>query len=152
MNKNVVIIIVVAVLLCAGVAGGAFWWVQQSKTPAAAPAATQMDENQYSYITLDKVVVMLRTNSETPRAQNYYMSLDLVFRSDKKHEKSVKSDLPMLKGVAVRTLSKIDVEQAKAMSIDEWTDLLRREMMATYEDRPQMRGFDQVLVSRLIIE
>ncbi|WP_455555987.1 flagellar basal body-associated FliL family protein [Comamonas sp.] len=150
MNKKLSIIIVTAVLLCAGMAGGAIWWVQQQSASAAVPVAPRIDESQYSYVTLDKVVVMLRTDQA--RAQNYYMSLDLVFRTDKTHEKTVKGDLPMLKGVAVRTLSQINVEEAKAMSIDTWTDLLRREMMAAYETRLHLRGFDQVMVTRLIIE
>lgn len=150
MKKSIGAIIAAAVVFCAAMAGGAFWWVQQHSGAAAVPAAPQMDGSQYSYVTLDKVVVMLR--SESARAQNYYMSLDLVLRTDKPHEKSVQADLPMLKGVAVRALSKVEVMQAKAMSIEAWTELLSQEFMGAYEDRLPMRGFDQVMVSRLIIE
>lgn len=152
MNKSVGIIIGVALLVCAGAAGGAWWWVQQqgaATTPVVSTAA-KLDASQPSYLTLDKIVVMLRPDPE--RTQNTYVSLDLVFRTDKSHTKEVKGELPMLKGVAVRTLSKVDVVQAKAMTIDEWTDLLSLDLMAAYEQQQSRRAFDQVMVSRLIIE
>lgn len=150
MNKKLLIIVGVLVLLFAGLAGAGFWWLQQSAGGGRVEQAPEVDAKQPSYVTLDKIVVMLRTNSS--RSGNYYLSLDLVFRTDKKHEKAVKADLPMLKGVAVRTLTQVDVEQAKAMSIDEWTEVLGRDLMAAYEGRMAMRGFDQVMVTRLIIE
>ena len=152
MNKSVGILIGIVVLVCAGAAGGAWWWVQQKggTTPAASAAAVKLDASQPSYLTLDKIVVMLRP--EPDRAQNTYVSVDLVFRTDKAHAKEFKGELPMLKGVAVRTLSKLDVAQAKAMAIEEWTDLLNRDLMAAYEQQLSQRAFDQVMVSRLIIE
>lgn len=151
MNKNIAIIIVCAVLACAGIAGGAWWWVQQQavSTPAANDVP-KLDASAPSYVTLDKIVVMLRPSSD--RLHNTYLSLDLVFRTDKVHEKAVKSDLPMLKGVAVRTLSQLEVENAKSMSIDEWTGLLSQDLMAAYASQQSLRAFDQVMVSRLIIE
>ena len=151
MNKSVGIILGVALLVCAGAAGGAWWWVQQQG--GAAPvvnAAAKLDASQPSYLTLDKIVVMLRPDPD--RTQNTYVSLDLVFRTDKAHTKEVKGELPMLKGVAVRTVSKVDVVQAKAMTIEEWTDLLSLDLMAAYEQQESRRAFDQVMVSRLIIE
>lgn len=152
MNKTVGIIIGVALLVCVGAAGGAWWWVQQQS--AAAPTQTarmaKLDPSQPNYLTLDKIVVMLRP--EPDRQQNTYVSVDLVFRTDKAHAKEFKGELPMLKGVAVRTLSKLDVHQAKAMAIEEWTDLLSRDLISAYEQQPSPRVFDQVMVSRLIIE
>ena len=58
----------------------------------------------------------------------------------------------MLKGVAVRTLSQLTVEQARTMSIDEWTELLSADLVAAYASHPDLRPFDKVMVSRLIIE
>lgn len=109
-----------------------------------------LDAGAPSYVTLDKIVVMLRPSAE--RMHNTYLSLDLVFRTDKAHEKSVKGDLPMLKGVAVRTLSQLAVDDAKAMTIDEWTGLLSQDLLAAYAAQQNLRAFDQVMVSRLIIE
>lgn len=151
MNKKVVMVVVIALLLCVGVAGGAWWWVQQqSGGTQKVIQAPKLDASQPKYVVLDKIVVMLRP--EEGRSNNTYLSLDMVFRTDKTHEKTVKGDLPMLKGVAVRTLSKLEVSQARAMSIEEWTDLLNREVMAAYEGQQDLRFFDQVMVSRLIIE
>lgn len=150
MNKTVGIVILVAVLVCAGVGGGAWWWLQQQTPAAFSSTAPVVDASQPRYVSLEKVVVMLRATA--PKHGNDYLALDLVLRTDAMHEKTVKAELPMLKGVAVRTLSKLDVEQARAMSIEEWTDLLSADLVAAYADRPMSRHFDQVMVSRLIIE
>jgi flagellar protein FliL len=152
MNKTVGIIVGLALLLCVGAAAGAWWWVQQQSGGAADKAAptVQLDASQPNYLTLDKIVVMLRP--EPDRTHNTYVSVDLVFRTDKTHAKAFKGELPMLKGVAVRTLSKLDVAQARNMAIEEWTDLLSRDLMAAYEQHLSPRMFDQVMVSRLIIE
>lgn len=132
--------------------GGAWWWVQQqmSHNATGQVAAPVIDMNQASYVTLDKVVVMLR--AQTPRAHNWYLAADLVLRTDKVHEKTVKAELPMLKGVAVQALSRMDVEQARGMSMEEWSAMLQRELMAAYDEYPHLRLFDRVMVSRLIIE
>ena len=151
MNKTVGIVIGAAVVVCLALGGGAWWWVQQ-QTAGHTPKvhAPKLDASKPSYVTLEKVVVMLRPASE--QSGNHYLSLDLVLRTDKANEKAVKGDLPMIKGVAVRTLSKLDVEQARAMSIEEWTELLRRDVMDAYTPQLDLLGFDQLMVSRLIIE
>lgn len=151
MNKSLGIIIGLVLLVCVGAAGGVWWWVQQQGSAApAAGSAVKLDASKPSYLTLDKIVVMLR--SEPERRHNTYASVDLVFRTDKAHTKEVQGELPMLKGVAVRALSKVDVAKAKAMTIEEWTDLLSNDLMAAYEQQPSRRAFDQVMLSRLIIE
>ena len=144
----------VAVLLCLGAAGGVWWWGQKQAAAVAEPAEVSgpsLDPRHASYVSLDKIVVMLKTD-QSLRTGNTYMSLDLVLRTDKLHEKAAKAELPMLKGVAVRTLSQVAMEQAKAMSIDEWTDLLTADLVAAYASHPDLRPFDKVMVSRLIIE
>lgn len=139
-----------AVVLCAAGAGGGWWWQQAAAAPAAARGPA-LDVRQASYVTLDKIVVMLKTDPGA-RVGNSYMSLDLVLRTDKPHEKALKAELPMLKGVAVRTLSQVGPEQARAMSIDQWTDLLSADLIAAYASHPDLRLFDKIMVSRLIIE
>lgn len=150
MNKKILGIVVVAVLVCVGAAGGALWFVQQQGGANHVTQAPKLDATKPSYVALDKVVVMLRPSPE--RTQNTYLSVDMVFRSDKAHEKMLKGELPMLKGVAVRALSKLDVDAARSMSIEEWTSLISREVMAAYEEQQDQRYFDQLMVSRLIIE
>lgn len=150
MGKKLGIIIAIAVLLCVAVMGGAWWWVQQQGGAAKGPQAPHIDMQQASYVTLDKVVVMLK--APEGRSNNYYLSADLVLRSDKAHEKALKAELPMLKSVAVRTLSQMDVVEARAMSMAAWSELLQRELFAAYDEHPDLRWFDQVSISRLIIE
>lgn len=151
MNKAIGIVIVVTALVCAAAGAGAWWWHQQGAGASSVQQVSALDMGQSRYVTLDKIVVMLQTQAD-PQSSNRYLSLDLVLRTDSLHEKAVKADLPMLKGVAVRTLSQLDVERAKGMSIDAWTDVLSADLMAAYADRPMLRHFDQVMVSRLIIE
>ena len=151
--KKVAIGVVVAVLLCLGAAGGAWWWLQK-QAAAAEPAEVSgpsLDSRQASYVSLDKIVVMLKTD-QGERIGNSYMSLDLVLRTDKPREKALKAELPMLKGVAVRTLSQVGLTQARGMSIDQWTELLSADLVAAYASHPDLRLFDKVMVSRLIIE
>ena len=153
MGKKIGMAIALLLVLGLGAAGGAWWWAQRKPATAAAVAApaSLIDARQASYVTLDKIVIMLKTDA-SQRLHNSYMSLDLVLRTDKTHEKAAKAELPMLKGVAVRTLSQVTVEQARAMSIDEWTDLLSADLIAAYAAHPDLRPFDKVMVSRLIIE
>ena len=154
MGSKVGVVVAAAALACAATAGGAWWWVQQQTHQGAASqqAAPTIDMSQASYVTLDKVVVMLRSQEQGARTHNYYLAADLVLRTDKMHEKAVKAELPMLKGVAVQALSRMDVEQARSLGIEEWSALLQRELTAAYNDYPHLRLFDRVMVSRLIIE
>lgn len=150
MKKSMVIVIALALVVCAAVAGAAGWWSQQQKTSAApAPAAAPaMNPRQAAYVTLEKVVVMMRSES----GRTHYVSADLVLSTDKPHEKAAKAALPMLKGVAVRSFSKVSLEQGREMSIDQWADVLQRDLMAAYDAQPDLRPFDGVMLSRLIIE
>lgn len=150
MGKKIGMVLALVVLVAVA-AGGAWWWGQRAPVAVAAVATPQLDVRQASYVTLDKIVVMLKSDPNL-RMHNTYMSLDLVLRTDKLHEKAAKAELPMLKGVAVRTLSQLGMEQAKAMSIDEWTELLAADLVAAYASHPDLRPFDKVMVTRLIIE
>lgn len=152
MGNKVGLVVAAALVVCAATVGGAWWWVQQQAAHNAASqkVAPVIDMEQASYVTLEKIVVML--NSEAPRVRNFYLAADLVLRTDKIHEKAVRAELPMLKGVAVQALSRMQVEQARGMSMEEWSGLLQRELMGAYEEHPHLRLFDRVMVSRLIIE
>jgi len=151
MAKKIGMLLALVAILGVGVAAGGWWWGQRAPVAVAAQTSPQLDVRQASYVSLDKIVVMLKTD-QSLRTANTYMSLDLVLRTDKLHEKAAKAELPMLKGVAVRTLSQVAMEQAKAMSIDEWTELLTADLVAAYASHPDLRPFDKVMVSRLIIE
>ena len=113
MAKKIGMLLALVAILGVGVAAGGWWWEQRAPVAVAAQTSPQLDVRQASYVTLDKIVVMLKTD-QSLRTANTYMSLDLVLRTDKLHEKAAKAELPMLKGVAVRTLSQVAMEQAKA--------------------------------------
>jgi flagellar FliL protein len=85
----------------------------------AVPAETAeaaVDPIEYKYITLDKVIVMLR-NGEGETG-SHYLAVDLVFKTPPKTEKLTKEHLPLLRSVAVRSLS----NQTRAQATRPWTN------------------------------
>ena len=129
MNKKIIIIIAAVALLCAGGAGGAVWYFAAPKGEAA-EADTKADHKSdkkkkkekdedakpLKYLTVDKVIVMLRRGPND--AVPHYMSADLVVATPVDQEKEAKEHLPLLRSVAVRTLSALPVDKAQAMTID----------------------------------
>jgi flagellar protein FliL len=153
-TRTIVTTALLLLVTAAASAGGAWWWTQRVATaPASAtPAATimpRLDEKHYRYVSLDSVIVMLRG---TPAGQQRFLAVDLVLRSDKRHEPAVKSDLALLRSVVVRLLSTYSMEQAQAMSIDALAQTLRDELFKAYQGRSAGCPFDDALIARLIIE
>jgi flagellar FliL protein len=113
-------------LLLVGGAGAAAWW--KFKRPAAqVPAETAeaaVDPIEYKYITLDKVIVMLR-NGEGETG-SHYLAVDLVFKTPPKTEKLTKEHLPLLRSVAVRSLSNQTRAQATTMTVDQLAERLNQ--------------------------
>jgi flagellar FliL protein len=64
------------------------------------------------YVTLDKVIVMLRRLPG--EAESHYLSTDLVLATEPAKEKETKENLPLLRSVAVRTLSAYTMAEAEA--------------------------------------
>lgn len=139
-GKRIALVALLTALLVAGVGGGAFWWWQGR---AAAPAHEAPKPARY--VSLDKVIVMLKGQ---PGAEPHYLAVDLVFRSDEEGEARVKAQLPYLKSLAVRTLSRLTLEQAQSMSVDDYHRLLARSYAAVDGER----AFAEVMLSKLIVE
>jgi flagellar FliL protein len=60
---------------------------------------------------VDKVVVMLK--HEPNDTVTHYLSADLVVATDAKREKETKENLPLLRSVAVKTLSNLPMASAR---------------------------------------
>jgi flagellar FliL protein len=158
MNSKLKMMIgVVAVLLVgAGAAGGAMWWMQsQEAAPGAAVAAKAAPKKEKSdapakYVTLDKVIVMLK------RAPNegttHYLSADLVLATDAKGEKPTKEHLPLLRAVAVRALSGYTLAQASSMTVEQVAEQLNKTFDASYESEGRKKPFGEVMIGKLIVE
>ncbi|MDB5934453.1 MAG: flagellar basal body protein [Massilia sp.] len=167
-NVKLILAIVLACLLCAASAGGAAWWflrpaakpapavpgtashAESAPAAAAAAAAEHADHKDYKYITLDKVIVMLR---RTPgEAVSHYLSADLVIATSEKKEKETKEHLPMLRSVAVQALSAFPMAKAEAMTVDQFAVEINRAFAASYAKDGKERPFANVMIGKLIIE
>src|SRR5262249_33925409 len=95
-------ILVVVVSTGLGVAG-ALWYVQRHGGTTLSHEKPQPDTRSFKYISMDKVVVMLRNAAGEPA--EHYLALDLVFRTPAENEAVTREQLPLLRSVAVQSLS-----------------------------------------------
>ncbi|KQQ92042.1 flagellar basal body-associated protein FliL [Massilia sp. Leaf139] len=143
------------VLVSAGAAGGAMWWMKSQEAPhgaevAKAPPKKEKSDAPAKYVTLDKVIVMLR------RAPNetttHYLSTDLVLATDAKGEKPTKEHLPLLRAIAVRSLSSFTLAQASTMTVEQVAAQLNKTFDANYASEERDKPFGEVMIGKLIVE
>lgn len=164
-SKTKLIGVIAAVaLLAAGGAGAAVWWMKSDASKAAvagAPGAHGADAKEkdkddgkpapdYKYVTLDKVLVMLRGPNGS--AVSHYMAVDIVFKTLPEQEKRTKDHLPLLRTVAVKALSSHTVESAQAMSVEQFAQLLNKAYADSYAADRRDAPFAEALIGKLIIE
>lgn len=129
--------------------GGAVAW--QFLRPAAVEGERPVVDTQvYKYLSLDKVIVMLRGRAGEP--MTHYLAVDLVFKTPHHHEKITKEHLPMLRSVAVKALSEYTFENAGMMSIDQFAAGINRAYSERYAREQQEKPFAEVMIGKLIIE
>ncbi|MBB3221435.1 flagellar basal body-associated FliL family protein [Pseudoduganella umbonata] len=164
MNKKLILIILAVALICGGGAGAAVWFLASPKADAA--EADHGDEEKkpkkkkkkhdeeeagpVKYLTVDKVIVMMRRSPN--EAVPHYLSADLVVAAPVKLEKEAKEHLPLLRSVAVRTLSALPMEKAQAMTIDEFAEMLNKAFEEQYENDEREQPFKEVMIGKLILE
>ena len=129
------------------------------KSQEAAPGAEKVahaeqkkekSDKPVKYVTLDKVIVMLkRSPNETV---NHYLSTDLVLATDAEREKDAKEHLPLLRAVAVRALSSYSLAEASTMSVEEYAVQLNKTFDASYAAEERDKPFDEVMIGKLIVE
>lgn len=148
--------VVAVVLVAAGAAGGAMWWMK-SQEPAhgadvAAKAAPKKEKSDVppKYVTLDKVIVMLRRAPN--EASTHYLSADLVLATDAKGEKPTKEHLPLLRAIAVRSLSSFTLAQASSMTVEQVAEQLNKTFDANYASEERDKPFGEVMIGKLIVE
>src|SRR5471030_1095846 len=151
-NMKLVIIMAAVAVFGAAIAGGAVWYLSKGPSdPAAAAAAKKKNEEKeaaahpHKYLTVDKVIIMLRR--EPGDNQSHYMSADLVITTD-----DAKENLPLLRSIAVRTLSSLPLAQAQSMSIDQYAEALNKAFDADYAAEKREKPFSEVMIGKLIIE
>ncbi|MDR7051440.1 flagellar FliL protein [Duganella sp. 3397] len=159
MNKKIIVAIALVVVVGAAVAGGAFWYMSKGadhaeETSADGKKAAKKEEKKKEgppkYLTVDKVIIMLKRSPGDTTA--HYMSADLVITTDEKTAGRAKEHLPMLRSVAVRTLSSLPLATAQSMTIDQFAAELNKAFDAAYEHDGMEKPFSDVMIGKLIIE
>jgi flagellar protein FliL len=149
MSKKLWISLAAGAFVLLGAGSGFAAWHFMGKQPATAEAAP-VDTREYRYVSLDKVIVMLRAREGGPLSN--YMAVDLVFKTPVKEETLAKQQLPKLRSVAVAALSELTLERASMLSIAELTDFLQKAYGESFSRESREAPFAEVMVGRLVIE
>jgi flagellar FliL protein len=153
MNKKLIITVAAAALLSAAAAGGAAWWLlpkPQAVGREAKKVEAEVDKKLLKYVTLDKVIVMLRRSPN--EAEAHYMSTDLVLATTLDKEKHLKEHLPLLRSIAVRALAGYTMAAASQMTVEQFAEQLNKTFNASYAKERLEKPFSEVMIGKLIIE
>ena len=137
----------------AGAAGAAMWYLApaQSGKAATAEAPKKVPEKKPTkYVTLDKVIVMLRRAPNEAAA--HYLSVDLVLATTAEQEKEAKEHLPLLRSIVLSSLSPLSLAEANAMTVDQFAATLNKTFDANYAKENHIKPFSEVMIGKLIIE
>jgi flagellar FliL protein len=141
-------------ILAAGIGVGGTWWLmkagENADTTAAVADAPVRDKRTYKYVSLEKVIVMLRNVAGDPAT--HYLAVDLVFKSPEGAERSTREQLPFLRSVAVKALSMLTLEEASRMTVDELTATINLAYEERYRADGQERPFVDVMIGKLLVE
>ncbi|SCK17544.1 flagellar basal body-associated protein FliL [Vogesella sp. LIG4] len=148
-NKKLFIGAAVITALLAG-AGGSWFWLQWRDARPARHEAPVVEVKDYKYVSLDKVIVMLRDHAGAPL--NHYLAVDLVFRTSGDDEAMTKEHLPLLRSIALRALSAYPMDQARLMNIDQFAAALNKAFSAAYQREGRPKPFTEAMIGKLIIE
>jgi flagellar FliL protein len=163
-NMKMIIALVLVAVVGAAVAGGAVWYMAKGNDDTAAAPGKDVkktakkeekkerksDGEPPKYLTVDKVVIMLKR--QPTDTVTHYMSADLVVTTDAKREKETKENLPLLRSVAVRTLSNLPMATAQLMTIDQFAAQLNKAFDDAYEHEGREKPFSEVMIGKLIVE
>ncbi|MFT3857258.1 MAG: flagellar basal body protein [Aquabacterium sp.] len=161
-KKTPLVLAAIAAALVLGAtaaAAGTWWWMNHQSGPHAAhagasaasqPEKEKADPRPSKYVSLEKVVVMLRAKPEDP--PSHYLALDIVFKTPEGNEKLVKEHLPLLRSLAVRALSTYTMDHAARMNIDDYAVALNKTFRESYRAEGREQPFSEAMIGKLIIE
>jgi flagellar FliL protein len=151
-NKTKLMIAFAGVALAsAAAAGGAAWWYgSRPAAPAGASARVEVSKKPAKYVTLDKVIVMLRRGPND--AEAHYLSADLVLATSDDQERHTKEHLPLLRSIAVRALSGYTLAVASGLTVEQYAAQLNKTFDASYARQRTEKPFSEVMIGKLIIE
>jgi len=155
-TSRLIAIVALSALVCLGVGGAVMWWAlkQQGSGQVAANNTGETDSltdtRAYSYVSLDKVIVMLRNAAGEPAS--HYLALDVVFMAPVSSERITREHLPLLRSVTVKALSDLTMQVASRLTVDELASLINEAYATTYANDRAGKPFAEAMISRLIIE
>lgn len=152
--KLLIAFVLVGLAMAAG-GGAAAWLLLRSDAgPAAAAAAAEKvpepDVREYRYVSLEKVIVMLRSSEGEPLS--HYLALDLVFKTPVEQEKTAKQHLPLLRSIAVKAMSAYTLDKAGQMSVEAFAADINRAYDESYAREAGGKPFVEAMIGKLIIE
>jgi flagellar FliL protein len=147
--SKIIAVLVTVTVVAVGVGAGTTWWLMKGGNAAAAPAPEQ-DPRDFKYVSLEKVIVMLRGGAGEPVP--HYLALDLVFKTPLEDERVTREHLPLLRSIAVKALSNLTMDNASRMSVEELTTSINQAYAETYAADRSGRPFVDVMIGKLIVE
>ena len=156
MKMKVIAGFVAVAVLAAGAAGGAMWYLAKpvaghaDVADAKAPPPPATGKKARKFITLDKVIVMLRRGPG--EGETHYLSADLVIATTEEKEKLTKDHLPLMRSIAVSTLSSFPLDKAQTMTVEQYAEQINKAFNVSYEREQMEKPFTEVMVGKLIIE
>ncbi|WP_312516719.1 flagellar basal body-associated FliL family protein [Massilia sp.] len=150
MKAKLIIAFAGVALAAAAAAGGAMWYMKPAPAAGVVAAKPAPEKSLTKYVTLDKVIVMLRRAPSEQAA--HYLSVDLVLATSPEEEKTTKEHLPLLRSIAVSALSARTLAEASSMTVDQYAAELNKTFNASYEKENHVKPFTEVMIGKLIIE
>lgn len=152
-SKKIVAALVTVAFVAVGLGVGATWWFMKGggaiATAEAAPVP-EPDTRVYKYVSLDKVIIMLRGVEGEPAP--HYLAVDLVFKAPEDDERKTREHLPFLRSVAVKALSTLTMDNASKMTVDELTTTINRAYLDKYTADGAERPFVDVMIGKLLVD
>jgi flagellar FliL protein len=155
-SRKIAITLVAVTIVAVSLGIGATWWflrdgrISAAGAAAASQAEAERDERVYKYVSLDKIIVMLR--GEEGEAEPHYLAVDLVFKSPAEQERKTVEQLPFLRSIAVKALSPLTMSKASRMTVDELTEIVNTAYAQQYTTDRQEPPFVTVMIGKLLVE
>jgi flagellar FliL protein len=153
---KIVTALLAVTVLAVGLGAGTTWWMMKGGTAissaeaAPVPEEPEPDDRVYKYLSLEKVIVMLRGVDGEPAP--HYLALDLVFKTPEEDERVAREQLPLLRSVAVKELSTLSMDRAGKMTVEELTATMTKAFEDKYAKDRSERPFTEVMIGKLIVE
>lgn len=153
MNKKSKLTLGLVIGISVLAAGGGTWWWRRSgaRDHCEIPAtAAQTDTREYKYVSLEKIIVMLRRPAGDPAS--HYLAMDLVFKTPVETETVTRDQLPLLRSIAVKDLSSMTVQAANSITIEDLTGRLNKAFVQSYTPNRTARPFTEAMIGKLVVE